>query len=182
MELVVHDAIETLPTPPPPHGQPKAPGAAPAPAPAAAKAGPAKPRSVHVLLVPDAGKTWIVLAAELDVAIAKAKAVLPGAPDAGTVAKRTELDALKDTKASSGGFASARGLLAPSPFRYVVGGTKVPHGPLFEGLANTQAQGATPIFFTTHAEAKGVAGAFVMTGKIPRGAVEDIVKLAMKRF
>jgi hypothetical protein len=177
MEVTVHDALET-PAPAPTHPAPKAAGAAPPPA----KAGPSKPRSIHVLLAPDAGKTWIVLAPELDVAIAKAKAVLPGAPDAGTLAKRSELDSLKDSKASSGGFSSARGLLAPSPFRYVIGGTKVPRGPLFEGLANTQAQGATPILFTTHAEAKGVAGAFVMTGKLPRGAVEDIVKLAMKRF
>ncbi len=182
MEVTVHDAIEQVAsTPQLAHGQPKAAGAPPPP-PAPLKAGPAKPRSVHILAVPDAGKTWIVLAAELDVAVAKAKAVLPGAPDSATLAKRSELDGLKDGKVSSGGFVSARGLLAPSPFRYVVGGTKVPHGPLFEGLANTQAQGATPVLFGMRAEAKGVAGSLVMTGKVPRGAVEDIAKLAMKRF
>jgi hypothetical protein len=176
LEVTVHDAVEPLP-PPPPLGHGQAP-----PPPPVVKAGPAKPRSVHILAVSDAGKTWIVLSAELEVAIAKAKAVLPSAPDSGTLAKRGELDGLKDGKASSGGFVSARGLLAPSPFRYVVGGTKVPHGPLFEGLANTQAQGATPVLFTTRAEAKGVAGSFVMTGKLPRAAVQDVVKLAMKRF
>jgi hypothetical protein len=182
MEVSVHDAIVTAPPPPPPPtgGKPKAAGA-PAPAPVA-KGGPAKPRTIHVLLVPDAGKTWIVLAAELDLALAKAKGVLPGAPDTGTLARRSELDGLKDTKVSSGGFVSARGLLAPSPFRYVSGSTSVPRGPLFDGLANTQAQGATPILFTTRGEAKGVAGAFVLTGKMPRAAVEDLVKLGMRRF
>ena len=72
--------------------------------------------------------------------------------------------------------------IAPSPFRFILGGTKLPRGPLFEGLANTPTQGATPILFTTRAEAKGVAGAFVMTGKAPRGAVEDVVRLAMRKW
>ena len=183
MEVSVHDGIVPPPaSPPPPATGGKKPAGAPAPAPIAAKAGPAKPRTIHVLLVPDAGKTWIVLAADLDLAVAKAKGVLPGAPDTGTLARRTELDGLKDTKVSSGGFLSARGLLAPSPFRFVSGSSTVPRGPLFDGLANTQAQGTTPILFTTRAEAKGVAGSFVLTGKMPRGAVEDIVKLAMRRL
>ncbi len=148
----------------------------------AAASKPGKARVDHVLAVPDAGKTWIVLAADLDLAVAKAKAVLPGAPDAGTLAKRSDLEGLRDGKVSSAGFVSARGLLAPSPLRYVVGGASMPRGPLFEGLANSPAQGATAVLFTTRAEARGVAGSFVLTGKMPRAAVEDLVKVAMRRF
>jgi hypothetical protein len=148
---------------------------------AAAKKTPPKPRVLHALVVPDQGKSWIVFAASFDLALAKARAVLPGAPDTGTLAKRTDLGALRDAKGTSAGFVSARGLVAASPFRYVLGATHLPHGPIFAGLASTQAQGATPIVFSLRADGRAQGGAFVATAKVPRTAVEDIVKVAMTR-
>src|SRR5262249_2421001 len=92
-----------------------------APAPAKAKATTGKPFVLHGFAVPDAGHTWLVYAADEALAVAKARAVLPGAPDSGTLAKRADMDSVRDQRSSSGGFFSARGLAAASPFVVAMG-------------------------------------------------------------
>ncbi len=143
---------------------------------------PLKPSVLHVILLPDTGKSWIVLAASLDLAIAKARVVLPNAPEAGTLAKRGEIEMLRDSRASSGGYVSARGLVAPSPLRYVIGSTKLPQGALFSGLAATPAGGATAMTYALRAEPSGTGGVLRITGRAPRAAIEDVVKVVMKKW
>jgi hypothetical protein len=178
LEVTAYDEPRTAPTTPPSQTAGK-PGK-PAPE-APAKKLPPRSRTLHALVVPDQGKSWIVFSGALDLAIAKARAVLSNAPDTGTLATRTDLGALRDARGASSGFVSARGLVAPSPFRYVLGTTRTPRGPVFGGLAATQAHGTTPIVFFTRAESRGQGGAFSVSAKVPRTAVEDIVKVAVSR-
>jgi hypothetical protein len=141
----------------------------------------AGPRVVNMLIVPDGARSWLVLAPALDLAVAKAKALLPNAPDDATLGKRAELDALHGARATSGGFVTARGLLTPSPFRYILGEAKTPHGAPFGGLGGTPGREATPVTFFTTSEPSGHSGAWTATAKVPKDAIQDLVKVAMQR-
>jgi hypothetical protein len=170
LELTFHE--EALPTPPPmpaAKGAPKKPPAKPAPP---------RARVVNMLIVPDGQRAWIVLSPTVELAAVKARALLPNAPDTGTLAKRSGLDALHDGRGTSGGLVTARGVVTPSPFRYIVGEAKMPHGPLFGGLSSTQSRGGTPMTFFTTGDAK----TWNATAKVPKESIQDIVKIAMTRF
>jgi hypothetical protein len=127
---------------------------------------------MHAILVPDQGKTWIVSAANLDLAVSRARAILPNAPDAPTLAKRTDLAPLRDAHVASAGFVTARALVGSSPMSHLLGMTKSHAGV-------SSSQGTAPIFFLTRSEARPQGGAFILTSKISRESMQDVIKAAM---
>jgi hypothetical protein len=140
---------------------------------------PPTPIRLHALVVPDAGRTWLVLAADEKLAVAKAKTLLasasPGA--AGTLASHPRLEALHDARGTGGGFTSLRGWVALSPEP----SGEAPHGKAGDPLgllASLPSQGVTPIVFSVRSSPEAgddTAGALEGKVYVPRAAIEDIV-------
>lgn len=184
LEIVIPrpDIEEMLPAPAARAGQgkgptpPPAPGAKP-PLPPPVKKIPRKPIVLHVMAVPDQGGTWIGFGLDAKLLGQKAAASLSTAPEAGTLGKSPAGDALRDTKANAAWIATLRGLLF---FRALKDHTRTP----FAMVGQLPSKGMTPIVlsFTSQAPSQGAAGgSAVATFKLPRAAIEDIVKVAMSR-
>jgi hypothetical protein len=154
----------------------------PAESPKARKKKPAgKPLVLHVLVVPDgASSAWVVLAADEDLAVAKAKEVLAGG---GALASRPGLAPLKDAHVTSAGFLSARGLGLKDSLTWVLATPW--HHLSRESLAAVAAapdHGTTPILFQTTAQpgsGSTAAGTFSTTVTIPRAAIASLVGLVL---
>jgi hypothetical protein len=153
-------------------------------APADGKKKPAagKPLVLHAIVVPDGGASWLVLAADPELAVAKAKEVLGGASQ---LAARPGLAAMKGARMTSGGFVSARGISDGDPFAWTLSTKWRELGRNVVGaLASTSDEGTTPIPFQATAQAPGnnaAGGTFVMTLTVPKGAIESFVRLAFLR-
>jgi hypothetical protein len=144
------------------------------------KPAPGKPMVLHVLTVPDGASTWLVVAPDEALAVAKAKEVT-AAGGSSPLAARAGLASMKNAKMSSGGFIAPRALASNGPFS-VLGsfwdGVKTDD---FARLANAPDQGATPITFQVSArpgDGTEPAGTFVATVAVPKAAIEAIVRMA----
>jgi hypothetical protein len=149
------------------------------------KARPVKPIELHALLVPDAGgaaRTWMVLASDPQLALAKVKGLLASStsvalPGPGTLATRTRLDILREGKSNGGGFSSLRAWVALSP--EPVPGVPGKAGDPLALLASLPHQGQTPITISTLALPKNdggaKAGAYAARLFMPKEAIEDFV-------
>lgn len=153
---------------------------------AASKPKLAKPVTLHLFIVPDNGHAWIAFGLDEALLGSRLRAVLGTAAasePAGTIADREGLGDLRSAKPSSGGFLDSRSLFAGTPIGYVT--MRMPQRTLndpFRGLAATPSQGATAIPFTflAQAPANGAkGGTFVMTTKVPKAAIVDLVAIAM---
>jgi hypothetical protein len=176
--------VPVPPPPPPPRpGQAKLPSGGDHradPKPAAAvkmKRIPRKPLVLHVIAVPDQGGTWIGFGLDGKLVAQKAAAALSSAPDTATLGKMPGADALRDVKANAAWLATIRGFLVF---------TALDHGSRgqYSMLGALPSKGTTPIVFTFVSQGPSQAaagGSAVATFKLPRGAIEDIVRLAMSR-
>jgi hypothetical protein len=186
LEIVMPRAdLEEMPaTPPPPPsraaGSKNAPPPPPRPAVAAvtkAKKIPRKPLVLHVIAVPDQGGTWLGVGLDGKLLAQKAAASLSSAPDTATLARVQGTEALREGKANGAWFATLRGFLVYSALSH---GSHTP----FSTLASLPAKGSTPIllsFLSQGPSKEAPGGAAVMTFRLPRPAIEDIVKLVMSR-
>jgi hypothetical protein len=141
-----------------------------------------KPLVLHALVVPDGGASWIVFAADADLAVAKAKEVLAGGTQ---IASRTGLASMKDARMTSGGFVSARGIAEEDPFAWTLA-TKWNRlsRDAIGALAATPEKGTMPVPFQSTslpAGASAPAGTFTATLTVPKGAIESFVRLALLR-
>jgi hypothetical protein len=73
---------------------------------------PSLPHAFHCFVVPDGSRTWLAGGEDAAIAAAQVLASLGGAPDAGTLASRRDLDALRAMPASTAGFVSVAALVA----------------------------------------------------------------------
>lgn len=133
-----------------------------------------KPVVVHVLAVPDAGSTWLAIGVgEPKMLAQKVAASLSSAPDASTLGKSPAVAPLRETDKMNGAMmVSMRGLLV------ITAGDR--HDS-FSKLPSLPNKGATPAFATFVAQGpQGDAKAGVVTGtlRVPRGLIEDAVRLA----
>jgi hypothetical protein len=187
LEIVMPRAdIEELPSQPPPvrAGQgkgPQPPGAKPAaPAKVAGpkpKLIPRKPLVLHVIAVPDQGGTWIGVGLDGKLLAQKAAAVLSSAPDGTTLGKTPGAEALREVKANGALLATLRGFLV---FTALDHGSRSPFGM----VSQLPGKGSAPIVLTFVSQGPSQTapgGSAVATFKLPRPAIEDIVKLAMSR-
>jgi hypothetical protein len=154
-----------------------------APPPPGAKGPRPKPKMIarkaivaHIIAVPDAGSTWLAIGfGDPTLLVKKVAAALSSAPDQGTLGKTPAVDTLRESaKMNSAMMVSMRGLLV------VTAADR--HDSAFSKLPSLPNKGATPAFATFLAEGpKGDAKAGSVTGtlRIPRGLIEDAVRLAM---
>lgn len=182
LEIVMPRAdLEEMPAAPPPPpvraGGAKNAPTAPKPAAAAVKAKkiPRKPLVLHVIAVPDQGGTWVGVGLDGKLLAQKAAASLSSAPDAATLAKVQGAEALREAKANGAWFATLRGLLV-----YTALGHRS-HTP-FSMVGSLPGKAQAPILLTFLSQGPSPSapgGSAVATFKLPRAAIEDIVKLAM---
>jgi hypothetical protein len=148
---------------------PNAPGAkAPAPKKIAQK-----PIVFHVLAVPDQGGSWIGFGLDAKLVAQRAAQALSSAPGTGTLGTTAMADALKGTKANAGWVVTLRGLLVFTAF------SRSSRSP-YAALAMLPNHGTTPIVFTGTAQppSQGApAGSSVARFDLPRGAIEDAVRV-----
>jgi hypothetical protein len=160
---------------PPATPQPK-PGAKPADKDKDAK--PPKPLRIHLLVVPDGARTWIVMASDEDVAVAKANAVLASSPDTDKLAKRAGLESLRTTKLGAGGFVTQRGWPMFNHRFAALGGSFTGIGEHYDDMTSAQHGGTTPILVGL----SGQPSAMNANVQMPRAAIEDFVVSFIKRM
>ncbi|CAN5918481.1 hypothetical protein BH11MYX4_BH11MYX4_43260 [soil metagenome] len=148
-------------------------GQKPAP-PAKARRIPVRPLVLHVLAVPDQGGSWVGFGMDGKLLAQKAAASLSTAPDGATLGKAASAEALRDVKANGAFLATLRGLLV---FSALDRGSHTAFGL----LGSLPSKGQTPIVltFTSQGPAAGSAGSAVASFKLPRGAIEDMIKIAL---
>jgi hypothetical protein len=71
---------------------------------------PVVPHTVHVFVVPDGARTWFAAAEDPAVAAREVRGSLSGAPDAGTLKGRRDLEGFRSMPASTAGFVSVAGV------------------------------------------------------------------------
>jgi hypothetical protein len=151
------------------------PGGRPPPKPVKGKKIAVKPLIFHVLAVPDQGGTWIGFGMDAKLVAQQAAVSLSSAPDAATLGKTANADAIRDVKANGAFLATLRGFLV---FTALDRGSRSAFGM----LGALPSKGQTPIVMTAVSQGPSVgvaAGSVVGTFTLPRGAIEDIVKLAI---
>ena len=129
-----------------------------------------------ILAVPDAGATWLAVGfGDPTLLVKKIASSLGSAPEQGTLGKTAAVDSLRETAKTNGAMmVSMRGLLV------ITAGDR--HDSAFSKLSSLPNKGATPAFATFVSQGpEGDAKAGVATGtlRIPRGLIEDAVRLLM---
>jgi hypothetical protein len=135
-------------------------------------AGPAKPLAVHFVVVPDGSRTWIAVAGDEALAVAKLTAVAHGD---GKLSAHPELAGLKAGPVGAGGFFTLRGLAELATLSAALSGGSM--GGTIEGLEEAMqmpGQGMVPTPFSLTAQAGGPPATTQATLLIPRGAIGDI--------
>ncbi len=150
------------------------------------KARPAKrvraPLVIHVLAVPDQGRTWLAVGLDPSLLAEKALGALSTASHAGTLRFAPYADELRDVQATGAMLATLRGLLVFTAL----------HPNSRDGVARSAygtrgdlpSKGANPVVVATRAERPSEAspgGSAVARLKVSRAAIEDIVKVVMTR-
>ncbi|HEX3346233.1 MAG TPA: hypothetical protein VHS09_16735 [Polyangiaceae bacterium] len=105
---------------------------------------PVHPHTMHFFVVPDGARTWFAAAEDAALAATEVRASLSGAPDAGTLVARRDLDALRAMPASTAGFLSAAGVATWLRSEGSDEGIRKARETLL-GLAGLTDHGATPI-------------------------------------
>ncbi|WP_394822003.1 hypothetical protein [Pendulispora albinea] len=131
-----------------------------------------KPVKLHVFFAPDGARTLVAYGMD-DALVAK---TLAGVVAGGTSLEQREgLAELKQAKLNAGGFFDARGFLSANPLTFASERHPQPEDP-FRTLANSPAHGATPVPFTFLVQpGKDAAGTFVVTAKVPKAAVRELI-------
>ena len=173
LEIVMPRAdLEEMPAAPPPAAKRGA-----AATPVKVKKIPRKPLVLHVVAVPDQGGTWLGVGLDAKLLAQKALASLSTAPEGPTLAKAAGTEALREAKANGGWFATIRGFLVYTALEH---GSRTP----FSTVASLPGKGSSPVLLTFLSQgpsATAAGGSAVATFKLPRAAIEDIVKLVMSR-
>ena len=175
VEITSRRAVDAAPVAAPPAPR-KGGKPAPPPKPAAPKLG--KPTKTHLLLVPDAGRTWLVIGADEALLASKVKASMTGAPEAGTLAKRDGLDDVRSSKASSGGFVTVRGVVVGHATRWLQDSRGF-HDP-FGAVSPTGPSTPIPVTLTVNA-GDGSPGSVTTATKVPRAAIQEILAASLGR-
>ncbi len=138
---------------------------------------------IHVLLMPDGkGRTWLAIGSKRDELVKRLLAAKTGAPDAGTIASRTDLEPLRTGKHMGAGFLSFGPIIKNlDRTDTLMGKQSDPQlEKLIRSLGALPNKGEAPIFVTT-----AVAGGDAPRGEIsfwvPKPVLEDVGAL-LKAF
>ncbi|HEX4447807.1 MAG TPA: hypothetical protein VH044_13760, partial [Polyangiaceae bacterium] len=155
--------------------------APPAPKGKGKPAGPDKPLSLDVFLVPDGPRSWVGVGGDTALLVTKLAAAVAGSGDA-SLRARPELAGMKDAVVGAAGFFTARGLPEAAQQIATFGGD--PGGfsggvDVFDGVAQLPHQGTTPIPFSLTAPAAS-PGSAVATLQVSRGTIDDMLVTILK--
>ncbi len=174
-EATFSHAADVPPPPPPPNSKQKP----------AARPKPPITTKLHLVVIADQGHTWIIDGMDLPTVTAKAKGLLPGAPDTATLAKRADIETLRTKSSNAGGFFNIQGIGLDVPIAWA---NRTPAYELagddpLGGMTNPQ-QGATaiPFIFTETAPPSGMQGVLVLSARVPKEAVTDGITYGSKLF
>lgn len=170
---------ETPPIAPAPPPAAKGPGARPAPPPAPPKPPkrtPRKPVVVHVVAVPDGGRTVLGIGLDVDLLAKRAAQSLLTAPDTDTLKTRAGLEALKDGKVGGAGFVTPRTGLG---FYFLEG--REPKSAPFPPTSSRTMVPAIVTVTSTGASGAAKGGQSAMSLRVRRETIEDILHVLMKR-
>ncbi len=137
------------------------------------KSAPQKPIMIHVFVLPDAGASTLAIGLDEKLVAQKALTSLSTSPDSETLKGRQGYDALRDLRASAGGFITMHA---------VVGASKMGEDPTRK-LAGLSNNARTPIVFTFASggpNATAKEGAMTTSIRIPKDFILDIVKMGMR--
>src|SRR5262249_33103047 len=129
------------------------------------------------IAVPDGGATWIGFGLDAKLLAPKAASSIASAPDKDTLGKTPTAEAFRATKANGGMLVTLRGLAGFT----ALGSANPAPCTARSTLAN---HGTTPISVMAVAQPKSQnapAGSSVATVKLPRGAIEDLVRIFISR-
>ncbi|HMI89294.1 MAG TPA: hypothetical protein VK550_34690 [Polyangiaceae bacterium] len=142
---------------------------------------PAAPVKLHVIVVPESARTWVILGSDKAHVVKTVLAATEGAPLAAKVASRSDLAALKDGKYAGAGFSTlqshfeswfgsaARMPLDPDKLRMMAEART--------SLESTPNRGKTPILFTNNVNLEnGIT--WRVAFDVPKGVIEDAIVLA----
>jgi hypothetical protein len=135
----------------------------------AAKSAPQKPVVVHVFVLPDAGASTMAIGLDEKLVAGKALASLSTSPDNETLKGRQGYDALRDVRASAGGFVTMHA---------VVGAARMGDDPT-RRLAGLSNNARTPIVFSFASSGAG-NGAMTTSIRVPKDFVLDVMKMGMR--
>jgi hypothetical protein len=136
---------------------------------------------LHVLVVPESARTWVILGGDRPQLVKTVLAATEAAPVAGKLSSRSDLPALKDGKYTAAGFSTLQSFLES----LLGGAARAPFDPdkarsLGEArtmLESTPNRGRTPILFTSNiALENGITWSGVFD--VPKGVIEDAIVLA----
>lgn len=134
--------------------------------------------TLHLYLVPDGGRTWMVWSLDDSLAIDKAIVFARTPAPSATLAARGGLEELRAARASSGGFFTVRGLVLDGPLVLLGSSpqdTLARSDPL-RGLGGSS-QGATPISAWLAAPS---ATTMTATVHVPRGVLRDAMSSGLR--
>lgn len=145
---------------------------------------PPKPYELHLYVVPDGGGSFIGIGLKDDLILQKLRVVLPGSPEASTLARRAGLERFSRERANSGGFLTVAGIgHQATQVRILDYVSPRRIGKTFGQLDALPSHGDTPvpILFNAHApDGAARAGSFSGTIRLPRSVVQDIADLAIR--
>lgn len=133
--------------------------------------------AVTVVVAADGNRTWLGIAGDPNALGSHLAAVKDGAPKDGTIAARTDLEALKSGNHTGGGFFTLDGIVAS--LRGSLGGTMSAseRQMLTEGLVRLPNKGSTPVIvFTDGTTGAAPVNSFEM--KVTKGTIDDAVSFA----
>jgi hypothetical protein len=136
--------------------------------------------TLHVLIVPDQGRAWVVTALDEATAVAKAKALVAGTS---TLANRTGLDALKAGRLNAGGFITPRGVGLGTPWSWLFTWNpryKVANDPLM-GISS-QSQYTTPVVLTAMESGGSGEGTLTFALRFPRPGLQEVLQVGPRLF
>jgi hypothetical protein len=145
---------------------------------AKAKAPPLAPLKMHVMVVPEAGQTWIALGGDRTRLIKTLLASVEGAPESGTLATRQDLGTLKNGKFVAGSFLTIESFLH-SWFSVIASRDEDAARKMQETrsmLSATPNKGKSPLLVTAEiAPTDGMT--YTLHVEIPKGYIEDVMIL-----
>jgi hypothetical protein len=138
------------------------------------------PHTVHLFVVPDgSARTWLAMAEDPALAASEVRASLSGAPDAGTLAARHDLDVLRAGPASAGGALSVADLAVWKSDDTSDSDLRAAKRTL-DALATLTADGRTPVPMVLVASPKGGAatagGELSVHLQLPLRVVMEVAK------
>jgi len=137
--------------------------------------------TLHILVVPDQTRAWVVTSLDQATAVARARLVASPSAATGTLASRQGLDALKSARLNAGGFVTLRGLGMGAPLTWVLDSPRqrIANDPLLGTSA--QSQGSTPLILGFAETSEGGPG-FTMSFDMPRAALADVLQVGPRIF